>query len=231
MTPEPRSPRFVSHQTIVEQIAAARAATPPSRALLVGISGIDGSGKGSVTSRLEQALTLRGLRVANVNVDPWLQLPERRFDASRPGAHFYENGIRFEGLFDQLVRPLREQRRLRLLFDATDATNAPDYYSMRVEFDDIDVILLEGIFLFSRSRRALFDLAIWVDCGFATALQRALRRNQEGLAPDEIIRDYETIYFAAQRIHFERDRPKENADVVLDNGDDIINTAIRPRSP
>ena len=57
----------------------------------------------------------------------------------------------------------------------------------------------------------------WLDCTFATALERALRRGQEGLPPDETIRAYETIYFPAQRIHFARDEPRAGADLVVPN--------------
>ena len=85
-------------------------------------------------------------------------------------------------------------------------------------FEDIDVIVLECIFLFKRRYRHHFDLAIWIDCSFERALERAIRRSQEGLPEGETVRAYQTIYFPAQRIHFERDQPREAADVIIDNG-------------
>ena len=60
---------IIDLSTAGELILAARASTPRQRALLVGISGIDGSGKGFVAERLATRLSERGLRVANVNVD------------------------------------------------------------------------------------------------------------------------------------------------------------------
>jgi uridine kinase len=50
-------------------------------------------------------------------------------------------------------------------------------------------------------------------------LQRAIARNQEGLSEREIIRDYNTIYFPAQNIHFERDDPKAVATWVVQSSD------------
>jgi hypothetical protein len=79
------------------------------------------------------------------------------------------------------------------------------------------VVLVEGIFLFKREHQELFDLAVWVDCSFPTALARALVRTQEGLSAAETIRAYQTIYFPAQKIHFERDNPRETADLILNN--------------
>jgi uridine kinase len=77
--------------------------------------------------------------------------------------------------------------------------------------------LVEGIFLFKQAYRSLFDLAIWVECSFPTALARAIERGQEGLTPAKTIAAYETIYFPAQRIHFERDAPRATVDLILDN--------------
>lgn len=62
-----------------------------------------------------------------------------------------------------------------------------------------------------------FDVAIWVDCSFSTAMARALERAQEGLPPAATIRAYDKIYFAAQRIHLDRDNPRGTADFMLDN--------------
>jgi uridine kinase len=39
------------------------------------------------------------------------------------------------------------------------------------------------------------------------------------LRPEETIRAYETIYFPAQRLHFDRDAPVRAANMVLHNDD------------
>ena len=49
---------------------------------IVAVSGIDGSGKGFVSALMEQALVSRGVRVATIHIDGWLNLPSRRFDPS-----------------------------------------------------------------------------------------------------------------------------------------------------
>jgi uridine kinase len=84
-------------------------------------------------------------------------------------------------------------------------------------FHKIDVVLLEGIFLFKSVYRDHFDLKVWIECSFATALERAIARGQEGLLPRETQHAFETIYFPAQRIHLARDNPRETADIVFAN--------------
>jgi uridine kinase len=114
------------------------------------------------------------------------------------------------------VLPLRERRTHEVVMDFAEET-ATAYRPHTYRFENVDVILLEGIFLFKRAWRGHFDLALWLDCTFETALERALRRGQEGLPPEETIRAYETIYFPAQRIHFARDEPRRGADLVIAN--------------
>jgi uridine kinase len=216
-------PYSVTPNQLVEEIRGAHASLAASRAFLVGISGIDGSGKGWIARRLARMLEDTGLGVALLGVDLWLNLPPVRFSADRPGKHFYQHALRLEELLARAVLPLREWGRLDLVFDAVEET-ATAYRPERWSFGEVDVIVLEGIFLFKRGLRAHYDLAVWLDCSFETALERALARGQEGLPPGETVRAYETIYFPAQRVHFEADDPRNGADRVLNND----TPAVRP---
>jgi uridine kinase len=201
---------------ITGQILQRRATRPETRCLLIGVSGIDGSGKGYVARQLEARLALHGVIPATLNVDGWLNLPEKRFSQSDPAENFYENAIRFEQFFTRLVIPLRDRRSVHLVADFTEET-ASQYRKHTYKYADVSVILVEGIFLFKREYRTLFDLAIWIDCSFPTALARAIDRAQEGLSAAKTIAAYETIYFPAQRIHLARDNPRENADLIFAN--------------
>lgn len=201
---------------LVERIRRTRAAVPPSRAALVAISGIDGSGKGFVAERVAAALEAGGLRAAVVAVDGWLNLPDKRFGKEDPGGHFYRHAVRFEEMFGRLVLPLRDGRSCHVEVDFAEET-ATRYRRHVYDVADCDVVLLEGIFLLKRELRGHYDLSVWIACGFETALRRAVARCQEGLPPERTIEAYRTIYFPAQRLHFERDDPREAAGMILDN--------------
>ena len=207
---------FAMVETFVDPILAARRSVPDSEAVLVGISGIDASGKGFVTGRLSHLLRGEGFRVAELNVDGWLNLPDVRFDDADPAGNFYRKAIRFEEMFEKLIFPLKKDRSVSLEADFTEET-ATEYRKHVYGFCDIEFILLEGIFLFKREFAEWFDLRIWIDCPFKIALRRAIVRSQEGLDPVETSLAYETIYFPAQRIHFSMDEPMEAADIVFRN--------------
>lgn len=200
----------------IQKILETRSMLPSQRSVLVAITGIDACGKGHITAQIERALTTRGLHAASIKVDGWLNLPEKRFDPTNPGEHFYLNAIRFDEMFSKLVLPLRERRSIRLEADYVEET-ALEYRRHIYEFENLDVIFLEGIFLLKRSFQAYYDLSIWIDCSFDTALERAIGRAQEGLPPEETIKDYRTIYFPAQEIHLQRDDPRSAATIFLNN--------------
>jgi uridine kinase len=193
------------------------AQTAAGRSALVGVTGIDGSGKGYLCNRLARQLADHGARVALISVDGWLNLPATRFNPANPAEHFYQHSIRFDEMFEQLVLPLRHRRSVRVETDYVEET-AGAYRRHLYEFQEIDIILLEGIYLLKRQFQGFYDLSFWIDCSFATALERAIFRGQEGLSPQETIAAYRTIYFPAQEIHFQRDHPRAAADSVIDNG-------------
>ena len=201
---------------VVRKILERRAAVPDTRSLLVGVSGIDGCGKGYLARQIEAHLALHAVTSAILNVDGWLNLPEKRFDQRAPAETFYENAIRLDEFFTQLVIPLRDGRAVHLVADFAEET-ADRYRKHTYDFKDVGVIVVEGIFIFKPPYRDFFDLAIWIDCSFPTALARALKRGQEGLPEAMTINAYETIYFPAQWIHLDRDDPRAGADWVLDN--------------
>ena len=193
-----------------------RSEVPTSKGILVGVTGIDGCGKGYLTRMILSELQRLGFKAVGINIDGWLNLPHKRFSETCPAEHFYEHTIRFDEMFQLLALPLKQNRRHRVVADFAEET-ATEYRKQVYEFEDVDIIVLEGIYLLKPVVRAHFDLTFWVDCTFETALERALQRGQEGLPAAETVRAYETIYFPAQRIHFAKDNPRAAADLIIKN--------------
>jgi uridine kinase len=215
--------------TPAAQIVAKRRQISAARAVLIGLSGIDGSGKGYVAGQIETRLQ-QAHRTAVIHADGWLNLPPVRFSADNPAEQFYQRAFRFDDMFSQLVLPLRDRRNLHLVADFTEETAAA-YRKETYDFKDIDVILLEGAYLFKKAYRPHFDLAFWVDCTFETALERALSRRQEALSTKKTIEAYETIYFPAQRLHFDRDNPRAAADAIIPNDPRLERVPTEARPP
>src|SRR5262245_42385541 len=90
---------------VLEAIARKRDAVMPNRAVLVGISGIDGSGKGFVSAKLADALRTKSLNVAVISADDWLNLPNVSLNPENYAEHFYRHAIRLDEMFELLIVP------------------------------------------------------------------------------------------------------------------------------
>jgi uridine kinase len=176
---------------------------------------------------VSDALTRAGYRVALLNVDGWLNLPSVRFADERPARHFYHHALRLAEFERELLRPLKDTRGVDTTVDFAEE-RATTYRRHRYRFTDIDIVLAEGIYLFKRHLRPVFDCAVWIDCTFDTALKRAIARAQEGLSPEATVRAYRTIYFPAQKLHFALDAPREGADWIVRNDPDLDSVPDRP---
>nr|WP_319395780.1 hypothetical protein [uncultured Desulfobacter sp.] len=196
--------------TIIQQ-------SKPKSPYVIGVSGIDGSGKGYISRKLQEQICELGLSCAVIGIDGWLEPPSKRFSEFNPGRHFYEHGFRFDEMHKQLFEPLCAFGNVDFVAKHADPTNAEEMVNYHYQINRPDVIIFEGIFLFQD--RFVFDYSVWVECSYKTALERALNRNQEGLTNDEIQRDYRNIYFAAQKIHIETDDPRGRCDFIILNDD------------
>jgi hypothetical protein len=78
----------------------------------------DACGKGYIAKQIQAHLGWRGVASPLINVDSWLNLPDKRFAANAPSEHFYPSAIRFDELFADLVLPLRDERSIYPGFQA-----------------------------------------------------------------------------------------------------------------
>src|SRR6266516_6685668 len=155
--------------SVIPAIIEKRKALSPQHAVLVGISGTDASGKGFVTTRIAESLQKRGIKLAVISADGWLNLPHVRFHQQDLAKHFYENAIRFDEMFERVILPLRGTRNVSVESDFAEET-ATTFRKHCYAFRNIDIVRLEGIFLFKPAYIRHFDLAVWVECLFSTAL-------------------------------------------------------------
>lgn len=188
----------------------------------VGISGIDASGKGYITGFLQKELEKRNYKVANINVDPWQNPIPIRLQEEDPAENFYKNVFRWDNFFKQLIVPLRTNRHIYLQTSLI-RTDGDFYYSFIYDFNDIDILLIEGIFLFKQELLNYYDWKIWIDCSFETGIYRAIERNSEKLSREQLIHDYNTYYYPAQIYHFQRDDPKDVSNIIYCN-DELLGT-------
>jgi uridine kinase len=187
-----------------------------AHAFTVALSGIDASGKGTISELLCRALIEKGYAVALINTDPWQHPIPLRFQREQAAKNLYENIFRWDDFFEQLVFPLKKNKKIYLETKAI-RTDADLYYPLVYDYKQVDILLIEGVFLLKQKYLSFYDFTIWINCTFEVGLQRAIRRNAENLPLDRLLHDYLTFYYPAQQFHFKKDDPEASADLLIDN--------------
>jgi uridine kinase len=182
------------------------------RTTIVGISGIDCAGKSTLARSLALELCAAGEDAVLIGGDDFNRPRSERsiFPADEP-----DYGFDYGQLIGEVLVPARAGRRVDARLRVKDwDRDAWDERDFVVESGAI--VLLEGVFLFTRAIVPLLDLKIWLEIGFEVALERALVRDADAMGGEDAVRErYATRYFPGQRLHLEGDEPREAADLVL----------------
>jgi uridine kinase len=182
------------------------------RTTIVGISGIDCAGKSTLARTLAAELQATGEDAVLIGGDDFNRPRSERstFPADEPDYGFDYRQL----MCEVLVRARggdRVEARLRVKDWERDAWEERDFL-----VDAGAIILIEGVFLFRPELVPLLDLKVWLEIGFDEALERALVRDADAMGgPDGVRERYARRYFPGQRVHLERDRPRDHADVLL----------------
>jgi uridine kinase len=200
----------------------------------VAVDGCSAAGKTTLADELAAALRARTRRVVvRVGIDHFLRAVERRTAYPRDSPEsYYLDSWDIDAIRDRLLVPLGPggSRRYRTgVLDAVTRTpiDAPD----EVAPDDA-VLVADGVFLQRPELEPCWDLRIYVDVGFDTVLARGVARDQRwmGSAADAE-RRYRTKYIPGERRYVSDVRPRERADVVVDNENPAAPRIVRRSLP
>lgn len=191
------------------------------RGISVGISGVDCAGKSSLAEALRGRLTAAGLPVVVLEGDELTRPAGERYAAPDQGLAYYRDSFDYRVVFERLLPAVRNSFDGELEIRVTDWEHN-GWKTRKLALSPAAVVIVEGCFLFAHGRAEEFDLSIWLDLPLAGILPRALQRPRDldrmG-GPQGVRSRYEERYIPGQRLYLERDRPQEQADLVLDAGD------------
>ena len=200
---------------IVTHLERHMAATP-GRNCLVGISGIDGSGKSTLASNLARHLTDHHMPAVQVELDDFLHPREIRHRNDNQVAGYFDENFDFDCLIHCILEPAKADPNIRTKRPVLDLET--DQISTQLfDFTGPGFLIVEGVFLFRKELRDWFDLKIWIDIDFDTAMDRVVNRSRDSRYgdADAIRHRYDTRFFPTQRFHIQRDDPAGAADIVL----------------
>lgn len=190
------------------------------RSLIVGIDGVDLSGKTSLAHELAEILCSRGEEAIIVHEDDFLQPPEVRYRQGEVSvAGFYYDFFDFHGLLQNLLLSVRSAKPVTYQL----RSNAPHHSHHRFLFYTIglhDLVLVEGLFLLREELQGCLDLVIRLKIPSELVLERALARDVPALGSHEYVRrHYEIQVLPAQAMYETLVDPDSLADIIIENSD------------
>jgi uridine kinase len=182
-----------------------------TKALVVAISGIEGGGKRALTEKVATALRLEGLSVAIVHTDDWEACESVRFNVMNSPEEYYLNAYRFDEMIEQLILPLKLFGNIKTSVSLKNVINPR---TVEYDFHDIDIVLIEGVYLLQEAYLDLYDYTCWVESDFDAAYQRLTEQSNIEQSQEALLNIFELLIKPAGQYHIYTDNPQGHADSI-----------------
>jgi uridine kinase len=187
--------------------------------LRIGIDGIDASGKSALSDELAELLREQGRTVIQASIDSfhYPRSVRRQRGSDSPQGYFLDS-YHYPELLAALLEPLgpdgnRRYRTAIFDFHSDRPLQVPERLA-----NENDILLFDGVFLMRPELASAWDLTIFIQVAFETALQRALQRDIPLFGSAQVVLErYQKRYFPAQQYYLQACHPIEQADIVVDN--------------
>ncbi|PKF60758.1 uridine kinase [Psychromonas sp. psych-6C06] len=182
-----------------------------NKAQIVAISGIEGGGKRALTQKIANALQLDGISVAIVHSDDWEAAANVRFNVMNSPEQYYLNAYRLDEMVEELILPLKLFGSIKASVTLDDVMNprTVDY-----DFEKIDIILIEGVYLLQSAYLELYDYSIWVKSDFDAAFARLDSQVDIEQSQEALVNLFEGLIKPAAQYHIFTDDPQGCAQAI-----------------
>ena len=199
----------------------------------VAIDGVDASGKTTLADRLAEELKQYKRIVVRTSIDGFHNPKSIRYRKGRNSPEgYYCDSFDNQAIIDNLLKPLSPNGNLLYRTRIFDFKTDTKVISPLQKANEDTILLMDGVFLFRPELADYWDLKIFLDVDFKITVQRASKRDGYYLGTtQEIIEKYYQRYVPGQKLYFADAKPKEQADIIIDNSNfdkPIITKVLKP---
>ena len=192
---------------------------PMENHLIVGIDGVDGSGKTQFARKLAEHLHSLETPIISqiILVDDFHNVREIRHRQGRDSSTgYFEDSFDYESLTNQVLKPLKNSagKNVAIVPKAHDLQADLKVYPDPITVEPGCVVILEGIFLQRDELVKYLDFKIFLDVPFQESVRRMSLRDGSVNDPEDVSL---RRYIEGQKLYFQRCSPREKADLVVDN--------------
>lgn len=183
------------------------------KTLIVGIDGLGGAGKSTVSEKLCGELR-KEYNVTVLHIDDFIHRREVRYNDSFPQWEcYYRLQWRYDYLKD-IIMPVRDSKAFDGCIELYDKDN-DTYILSHTNIPSGSIVMIEGIFLQRSELGGMFDFMIYIDIPEKIRLERVLDRDGYIGDREQIRAKYENRYFPAERYYTKMCSPAEKADFTV----------------
>lgn len=196
-------------QTVVE-------ATPESDSpILIGVDGVDGSGKTTFAQSLAEGFRASGRAVHVVHLDDFLNDRATRYRLGRTSPEgYFKDTYNLDSFRENVLRPLRSGGEPAIVLRAFDYATGTDFNDAPTVVPPGCVVIVEGMFLHRDELRELWDISVFLDVPFKISVQRMADRDGTDPDPESVS---QRRYVDGQRLDLASCDPSARATFVFDN--------------
>ena len=192
--------------------------------LVVGINGVDTSGKTTFTKELDRYLSKAGFKTQTILMDDFHNPSEIRNREKDPVISYTNNAFDLAKIEKELLKPIAAEMVVDKTLMLLDIEEDKFINEKRYYIDKDTIVLFEGVLLYREPLNKYFNFRIFIDISFEEMLRRAIKRDGI-LFGDKVIERYNNKYIPIQKQYLEKYNPKNISDVVVDN-EDYLNPKI-----
>ncbi len=187
------------------------------RTVIVGIDGLGGAGKSTVSDEILSILRSEGLGITVLHIDDFIHPKEIRYNDNLPQWEcYYRLQWRYDYLLDRIVTPIKSGADFTADIELYDKDN-DTYFLQHTVIPKGSIVIIEGVFLQRDELKDVFDYMIYIDVPENTRLARVLERDGYIGDSDQIAEKYNNRYFPAERFYVKNCNPAEKADYTVRN--------------
>lgn len=216
------SDEVLTRSVLLERLADLIVSVELPHPVRVAIDGVDAAGKTTLADELVIPIQQRDRPAIRASVDSFHRPKSERYRRGVDSPEgYYHDSYDYDSLVDELLVQLGPGGSLRYRPATFDYKEDLFIYESLRNAEPNAVLLFDGIFLLRPELNDFWDFRIFLDVEFEVSVERDIRRSvdEEGSTSEGLLERQQKRYMPGQRIYLKSVRPKEIANVVVDNND------------